>query len=114
MAAALASLLPSSTAASSAEAMEGAEALAAERAAPTVAAARAVVEAIRVEGEVRGRAGMAEPTEAVAMGNGIRMPKPVRPLECWPRDRCPTDPIATKSIPWSRWSWRCCACRSGC
>ena len=79
-----------------------------------VAAARAVVEAIRVEGEVRGRAGMVESLEAAAMGNGIRRPKPVRPLECWPRGRCPTDPIATESIPWSRWSWRCCAYCSGC
>ena len=76
--------------------------------------ARVVVEAIRVEGVVRGRAGMVESLEAAAMDNGIRRPKPVRPLECWPQDRCPTDPIATKSSPWSRWSWRCCACRSGC
>lgn len=94
--------------------LQGSGAVATAAVAWAVAAARAVVEAFRVEGEVRGRAGMVESLEAAAMGNGIRRPKPVRPLECWPRGRCPTDPIVTESSPWSRWSWRCCACRSGC
>ena len=94
--------------------LQGSGAVATAAVAWAVAAARAVVEAFQVEGEVRGRAGMVESLEAAAMDNGIRRPKPVRPLECWPRGRCPTDPIATESSRWSRWSWRCCACRSGC